>query len=135
MVPASAVAVRHPSALKRYRQSEKRRRRNHAIKTRLRHLVREVRSAIAARDAGAAGAGLGRAERALQKAVTKGVLHPNNAARKVARLAHAVGRISSRATGQEPDPRLRLLQKSGHGGSCCGRCTRGEGRGAPHRRS
>lgn len=80
----------HPSALKRHRQSEKRRVRNQAIKARLRHLVRDVRSAIGANDASSATKQLTRTARAIDKAVTKGVLHRNNAARKVSRLARAV---------------------------------------------
>jgi small subunit ribosomal protein S20 len=80
----------HPSALKRHRQSEKRRQRNQAIKTHLRHLVRRVREAIGRRDVGAAVEGLKRATRALDRAVSKGVLHRNNASRRVSRLARAV---------------------------------------------
>lgn len=87
----------HPSALKRHRQSEKRRVRNQAIKTRLRHLVRDVRAAVAAKDASAAGAHLTTAARALDKAVTKGVLHRNSAARKISRLSHAVSQLSAGA--------------------------------------
>ena len=83
----------HPSALKRHRQSEKRRVRNRTIKTRLRHLVREVRIAVSARNADAAAKSLALATRALDKAVTKGVLHRNNAARRIARLAHAVSEL------------------------------------------
>jgi small subunit ribosomal protein S20 len=80
----------HASALKRHRQSEKRRRRNLAIRSHLRRLVRDVRAAIGATDAAAASARLKLAERALDKAVTSGVLHRNNAARKVSRLTRAV---------------------------------------------
>ncbi len=98
MVPAPAVA-RHASALKRHRQSEKRRQRNQAIKTRLRHLVREVRSALAAQDVASATERFGHAARALRKAVTKGVLHRNSASRKVARLARAVGRLTASKRG------------------------------------
>ncbi len=83
----------HPSALKRHRQSEKRLLRNHAIKTRLRHLIRDARAAVAAEDAGAAVERLARAERALDKAVTKGALHANSASRRISRLARAVGRL------------------------------------------
>jgi small subunit ribosomal protein S20 len=83
----------HPSALKRHRQSEKRRIRNQAIKTRLRHVVRDVRTALSARDLDAATATLARASRALDKAVTKGVLHRNSASRKIARLTHAVAAL------------------------------------------
>lgn len=84
----------HPSALKRHRQSEKRRLRNQAIKSRLRNLVREVRSALETRDKAAAKQTLARAARAIDKAVTKGVLHRNNASRKVSRLAVAVSRLA-----------------------------------------
>jgi len=87
----------HPSALKRHRQSEKRRLRNQAIKTRLRHLVREVRSALAARDADAAASSFARATRALDKAVTKRVLHRNTASRKIARLSRAISQLPSTA--------------------------------------
>ena len=88
----------HPSALKRHRQSEKRRLRNRAVKTRLRHLVREVRTALASRDADAAAKSFVTAERALDKAVTKGVLHRNSAARRISRLAHALSQLRPGAT-------------------------------------
>jgi small subunit ribosomal protein S20 len=88
----------HLSALKRHRQSEKRRVRNQALKTRLRHLVRDVRTALAQRDTQAAVDRLGRAARALDKAVTKGVLHRNSASRKIARLARAVSQLGATAS-------------------------------------
>jgi small subunit ribosomal protein S20 len=89
----------HPSALKRHRQSEKRRLRNRAAKTRLRHLVREVRDALSNRDADAAAKTLAVASRALDKAVTKGVLHRNNAARRIARLARSINQLRTAAQG------------------------------------
>ena len=88
----------HPSALKRHRQSEKRRIRNQAIKTRLRHLVREVRDAVATKNSDAAAKSLAVAGRALDKAVTKGVLHRNAASRKIARLARAVSQLPRAAS-------------------------------------
>lgn len=87
----------HPSALKRHRQSEKRRVRNQAIKSRLRHLVREVRGKVAARDADAAAQSLARTVRTVDKAVTKGVLHRNAASRKISRLARAVNQLGAGA--------------------------------------
>ena len=86
----------HPSALKRHRQSEKRRVRNRAVKTRLRRLVRQVRTALAASDAQAAGQTLARASRELDKAVTKRVLHRNSASRKISRLARAVRALAAK---------------------------------------
>ena len=85
----------HPSALKRHRQSVKRRLRNQAVRTQLRHLVRAVRAAIAVRDSKQAADSLSRATRALDKAVTKGVLHRNTAARKISRLALAVHQLDT----------------------------------------
>ena len=87
----------HPSALKRHRQSEKRRLRNRAVKTHLRHLVREARTAMAGASKDAATQSLARAVRALDKAVSKGVLHRNTASRKIARLSRAVGQLGARA--------------------------------------
>ena len=87
----------HLSALKRHRQSEKRRVRNQALKTRLRHLVRDVRTALAQRDTQAATERLARAARALDRAVTKGVLHRNSASRKIARLSRAVSQLGAAA--------------------------------------
>ena len=88
----------HPSALKRHRQSEKRRLRNRAVKTRLRRLVREVRTALSTRDADAAAKSFATATRALDKAVTKGVLHRNSAARRISRLAHALSQLRAGAS-------------------------------------
>ena len=88
----------HPSALKRHRQSEKRRLRNRAIKSRLRNRVREVRTAVSSKDAEAAAKRLAGAARALDKAVTKGVLHRNNAARRISRLARSVSQLQSGAS-------------------------------------
>ena len=87
----------HPSALKRHRQSEKRRLRNRAFKTRLRHLVRDVRTALSARDTDAAAKTFATAARELDTAVTKGVLHRNSAARRISRLARAVSQLQTGA--------------------------------------
>ena len=88
----------HKSALKRHRQSEKRRIRNHAIKSRVRNLVRAVREAVESSDPKVAADTLRVASRALDKAVTKGVLHRNNAARRISRLTLAIGKISPTIT-------------------------------------
>lgn len=76
----------HKSAEKRHRQSEKRRVRNHALKSRLRTIVKRVLNALDSKDASTAETELRVAARALDKAVTKGVLHRNNASRRLSRL-------------------------------------------------
>jgi small subunit ribosomal protein S20 len=87
--------AQHASALKRHRQSEKRRVRNKQLKTQLKHIVRTVRGSVDQKDKKASAEGLADASRALAKAASKGVIHRNAAARKIARLSravHALGR-------------------------------------------
>lgn len=83
----------HKSAIKRHRQSLKRRSRNQAVKSRIRTLAKKVREAIQAGDAAAAASHLAVVGRALDKAVSKGVLHRNNASRRLSRLAQQVYRL------------------------------------------
>jgi small subunit ribosomal protein S20 len=89
----------HKSALKRHRQSLKRRSRNQAVKSQLRTLVKKVREAIEQKDAGRATTELRVAARALDKAVTKGVVHRNNASRRLARLARRVNQLQGAQAG------------------------------------
>ena len=71
------------SAMKRDRQSERRRLRNRAVRSRLRTSVKLARAA----EAPATPATILVAIRALDKAVSKGVIHRNTAARKKSALA------------------------------------------------
>ncbi len=83
----------HKSAEKRHRQSEKRRASNHALRSRLRTLVKRVLTAVDRKDAVTAQSELQVAARALDKAVTKGVLHRNNASRRLSRLTLRVNTL------------------------------------------
>jgi small subunit ribosomal protein S20 len=83
----------HKSAEKRHRQSEKRRASNHALRSRLRTLVKRVLTAVGRNDADGAQNDLRVAARALDKAVTKGVLHRNNASRRLSRLTLRVNTL------------------------------------------
>jgi small subunit ribosomal protein S20 len=74
------------SALKRMRQNERRRVRNRVVRSKVRTAVKTARTALGTTDADARAAVL-EAIRALDKAVTKGVIHRNTAARKKSSLA------------------------------------------------
>ena len=74
------------SAIKRMRQNEKRRQRNRTIRTRVRTVLKTARAAVTT-PGGDAGAVVFQAIRALDKAVTKGIIHRNTAARKKSTLA------------------------------------------------
>jgi small subunit ribosomal protein S20 len=74
------------SAIKRMRQSEKRRLRNRTVRSRVRTALKTARTAVAT-PGGDARAAVLEAIRTLDKAVTKGVIHRNTAARKKSALA------------------------------------------------
>ena len=81
------------SQIKRIRTNEKARLRNKAVKSELKTYVRRVREAVAGGDAEKANEALTAASRKLDKAVSKGVIHANQAANKKSSLAKAVASI------------------------------------------
>lgn len=74
------------SALKRVRQNERRRLRNRTVRSKVRTAVKTARATLGTAGAESRAAVL-EAIRALDKAVTKGVVHRNTAARKKSSLA------------------------------------------------
>jgi len=82
---------------KRHKQSLKRHARNQAAKSRIKTLMKKVMSAARSGEAAAAETGLRTAASALQKAGRKRILHPNTAARRVARLSRTVHQSKSTA--------------------------------------
>jgi small subunit ribosomal protein S20 len=78
------------SAQKRNRQSIKRRARNLSVRNGVKSVVRKAREAIAGGDPAKAKEAVRVATRILDRASSKGVLHAGNAARRIARLAHAL---------------------------------------------
>jgi small subunit ribosomal protein S20 len=71
------------SAMKRIRQNERRRLRNRAMRSKIRGSVKTARAA----EGAARPAAILEAIRVLDKAVSKGVIHHNTAARKKSALA------------------------------------------------
>jgi small subunit ribosomal protein S20 len=78
------------SQLKRIKTNEKARQRNRAVKSELKTHVRKVREAVAAGDKEAATTALQTATRKLDKAVSKGVIHKNQAANRKSAIAKSV---------------------------------------------
>jgi small subunit ribosomal protein S20 len=84
----------HKSAEKRARQNEKRRVRNKAVKTRIKHATKHVRSSSGEESKDAALAKLNAAKSIIDKAAKKSVIHKKTAARKISRLSKLVNAIS-----------------------------------------
>ncbi len=74
------------SAAKAHRQSIKRRLRNRAVKSETKTAIKRAVESIASGDLNAAREAVRRALSVLDRAVKKGVLHANNAARRKSRL-------------------------------------------------
>ena len=74
------------SAMKRVRQSDKRRVRNQNWKSQLKTYVKKVESAMASKDRDAAQNLLREAIRVISKASSRGIIHHNTASRKISRL-------------------------------------------------
>ena len=81
------------SKIKRIGTNEKSRLRNVAVKSELKTHVRHVREAVSAGDKEAADAALQTASRKLDKAVSKGVIHSNQAANRKSALAKQVATL------------------------------------------
>ena len=81
------------SQLRRIKTNEKARLRNKAVKSELKTYVRRVREAVAAADKDKATTALVDASRKLDKAVSKGVIHANQAANRKSALAKSVGAL------------------------------------------
>ena len=78
---------------KRVLTNEKRRLRNKSVRSAARTEMRKFREAVEAGDKAAAEAQLRVASRKLDKAVTKGVFHRNNAANKKSNMAKALNKL------------------------------------------
>jgi small subunit ribosomal protein S20 len=81
------------SQIKRIRTNEKARLRNKAVKSELKTYVRRVREAIEQGNKETANAALRQASRKLDKAVSKGVIHKNQAANRKSALAKKVAAL------------------------------------------
>jgi small subunit ribosomal protein S20 len=86
----------HFSALKRARQTTKRTATNRANTSQLRGSLRELRESISKGDKGAAEKTYRETVSALDKAIQKGVLHKNTAARYKSRLSARVRAVGAK---------------------------------------
>ncbi len=82
------------SQIKRIRTNEARRQRNKSTKSALRTAVRSAREATASGDVEKATAAVREAGRRLDKAASKGVIHPNQAANRKSVLFQQVDALS-----------------------------------------
>ena len=81
------------SQIKRIKTNEAARLRNKSVKSSLKTAIRSFREAAEAGDKDKAGAAFAHAARQLDKAVSKGVIHANQAANKKSAMAQRVNAL------------------------------------------
>ncbi len=92
------MAKRIRSAIKKHRQSLKRRARNIHIRSFLKTVIKELNAAIEAKDLAKSQEALKSTVSALSKAASKGVINKRTVSRNVARLSKKVHDLSKQLT-------------------------------------
>ncbi len=87
----------HDSALKAHRQNVKNREHNRQFRSRLRTALRDIRTAIAAGDAGKVKDALRSTISLVDKMAGKGIIHRNTAGRYKSRIASRLAKKSATA--------------------------------------
>ena len=82
------------SQKKRIITTEKARVRNRAVRSELKTAIKHVRTAVEAGDVEAAQAAANKANRLLDKAASKGIIHKNQAANRKSGVQHMVNAMS-----------------------------------------
>ncbi len=95
---AKAPVKKNLSAIKRARQAEKRNERNKMIRTKIKNIIKAVESAVKDNNKGIAEGELLKAVRTISSATSKGIIHKNNAARKISVLTKKVNTLSKTGT-------------------------------------
>jgi small subunit ribosomal protein S20 len=97
-LPAKAQPKKNLSAEKRARQSVKRNLRNRSVESGVKTVVKKVETAVASGNRDDAGKALLQAEKVLNRAASKGVVHKNTASRNISRLTKKVNALQPQAT-------------------------------------
>lgn len=85
----------HKDAIKRIKQNEHRRARNRHYRSRMRNRIKALRQAVATGDTASAQAELRAAISIIHRVASKGIIHRNQAARRISRLNKAVKTIAA----------------------------------------
>lgn len=92
------------SAEKEMRKTKRRSLRNKAVRTRAKTMIDKAERLIFSGDIESARKAAAAAIRSLDKAAEKGILHPNNAARRKARLMKKLNQAQIPPAAKEPAP-------------------------------
>jgi len=94
---AKAAPKKNLSAIKRARQAEARNSRNRVERSKIKGAVKSVEAAVKDSNKEASAGSLANAVKIISSATSKGILHKNNASRKISRLTKKVNAVSKAA--------------------------------------
>ena len=86
----------HKDAIKRIKQNERRRIANRGYRSRMRNQIKKVRDAVEQGQAESAQTELRTATSIIHRLASKGIIHRNQAARRISRLNAAVKKIAAK---------------------------------------
>ena len=90
----------HPSALKRAKQNKVRHLRNASVKSRIKTKVKQYLQTLEASPEASTSPALIEAVSLINRASSKGILHPRTASRKISRLSKKLNKISGQPAAQ-----------------------------------
>ncbi len=90
----------HPSALKRAKQNKDHRLRNASMKSKIKTKVKQYLEVLNASSEESASPALTEAVALIDRASSKGILHPRTASRKISRLSKKISKISGKPAAQ-----------------------------------
>lgn len=92
---AKAPVKKNLSAIKKTRQSEKKNERNRTVRSKIKNVIKAVETAARGSNMDESVKALRQAEKVISSASSKGILHKNNASRKISRLTKRVNASKS----------------------------------------
>lgn len=90
----------HPSALKRAKQNKVHRLRNASVKSKIKTKVKQYLEVLNASSEESASPALTEAVSLIDRASSKGILHPRTASRKISRLSKKISKKSGKPAAQ-----------------------------------
>lgn len=93
-MPEKIAPKKNLSARKRTRQAQKRNIRNRIVRTRIKSVIKDVETAVKGANKDVSEKALKTAIKTISSATLKGVVHKNNAARKISKLTKKVNAVS-----------------------------------------
>jgi len=96
-LPAKAAKKKNLSALKRARQAERRNLRNASVRSKIKTISKRIEEAVTEKNQENVKKFLREMIKAVNSAVSKGVLHKNTASRKISRLSKLANTVPKSA--------------------------------------